>query len=166
MKNYFAMSFLAVCATVTLASAAITGNSADFTKKAYQDGMTEVRLGRQAQQQSTNAEIQAYGRMLEKDHLQADIKLRATAMVNDMTLPMELTSEQQSTLDKLAGLRGADFDRQFLQVAIQAHQKAITAFKTQAQSGSNANLRSFASKTEPTLEDHLKMAQTLQSKLP
>lgn len=164
MKNHFAASLLAVLATFGLASAAITGNSADFSKKAYQDGMMEVRLGRLAQQQSSDREVQAYGRMLEKDHLHADIKLRATAMVNDMTLPMELTSEQQSTLDKLAGLTGDEFDRRFLAVAVKDHQKAIATFKTQAQNGSSATLRNFAANTEPILADHLKMAQRLQKK--
>ena len=44
---------------------------------------------------------------------------------------------------------------------VKDHEKAVALFQKQAKSGDSPELKEFASKTLPTLQDHLKMARDL-----
>jgi putative membrane protein len=73
--------------------------------------------------------------------------------------------------DQMAGAEpwmsqtGKDFDKGFIDHAVQDHQKAIELFQNEADRGTDAQLKAFAKKTLPTLRAHLKQAQDLQQRL-
>jgi len=46
---------------------------------------------------------------------------------------------------------------------VKDHEEAVALFEKESKSGSDADLKSFAGKTLPTLQDHLKMAKALPS---
>jgi putative membrane protein len=48
---------------------------------------------------------------------------------------------------------------------VEDHNKAVKLFQQEERSGHNAQLKQFAQKTLPTLEQHQKMAQELSRKL-
>ena len=63
-------------------------------------------------------------------------------------------------------LRGkaADFDKQYESDQQSAHKDAVSLFERYSKGGDNADLKSFAAKTLPHLQEHLKMAQDLRKK--
>jgi putative membrane protein len=68
-------------------------------------------------------------------------------------------------IDRLEKLKGAAFDREYVRDMVQDHQKDVQEFQKEAQSGSNPQLKAFAQETLPTLQQHLQMAQQLESKM-
>ena len=76
-------------------------------------------------------------------------------------LPTALDSSHQSKLDKLKDLKGDDFTKQYHDDQVTAHKNAVDLFKRYAEGGENADLKSWAGKTKPHLDEHLKMAQDL-----
>jgi putative membrane protein len=64
-------------------------------------------------------------------------------------------------LDKLKGLKGNDFTKQYRSDQETAHKDAVSLFQRYGKGGDNEALKSWASKTVPALEHHLKMAQDL-----
>jgi len=60
---------------------------------------------------------------------------------------------------------GSAFDKGFIDAQVEDHQKDIAEFEKEAQSGGDPQLKAFAAKTLPTLREHLKQAQDLQTKL-
>jgi putative membrane protein len=74
-------------------------------------------------------------------------------------LPTSIDAKDQGLKDKLSGLSGADFDRTYMQSMVKDHQKDISEFQKEANSGSNADLKGFAAQTLPTLQEHLRMAR-------
>jgi putative membrane protein len=54
---------------------------------------------------------------------------------------------------------GSDFDRESAKIAIQDHQKDIAEFEKGASSGSDPDIKQWASKTLPTFRAHLALAQ-------
>jgi putative membrane protein len=58
------------------------------------------------------------------------------------------------------------FDSAYVDTQLRAHQDAVALFKDYAANGPTPALKSFAEKTLPTLENHLKMVQDLRSKIP
>jgi putative membrane protein len=46
---------------------------------------------------------------------------------------------------------------------VEDHEKTVKLFRRQAEKGDNAELKQFAAKTLPTLEEHLKMSRDLKN---
>ncbi len=64
-------------------------------------------------------------------------------------------------LDKLNSLDGADFAKLYHSDQDSGHKDAVSLFKRYADGGDNAELKAWAAKTLPTIEQHLKSAETL-----
>jgi hypothetical protein len=80
---------------------------------------------------------------------------------SDAPIPTALDSSHQSKLDKLKGLNGADFTKQYNDMQVSAHKDAVSLFERYGKGGDNAKLKDWASKTLPALKHHLEMAQAL-----
>ena len=55
-------------------------------------------------------------------------------------------------------------DKSFLNQMALDHKKTIALFRRESRSGSDPDLKAFATKMLPTLEEHLKMVRSLQTK--
>src|SRR5262245_34960554 len=75
-----------------------------FMLKAAQGGMTEVELGRLAQDKGASQAVKDYGKTLVADHTAANEKLRSIATDEAVILPSALDSKHQSDVDKFAKL--------------------------------------------------------------
>ncbi len=74
----------------------------------------------------------------------------------------QLSSSAQKKYDELAKLSGEKFDKQYLGTIIDSHKKSIKLFEKESKSGNDAELKSFATNTLPTLKQHLDMAQSVE----
>lgn len=76
-----------------------------------------------------------------------------------------MDAEHQQMMQRLQSARGAEFDRTYMQQQVQAHQQAVDMFTSYSQQGDNAQLKQWAGKTLPTLQQHLQRAQQVQRTL-
>lgn len=136
-----------------------------FAMKAAAGGMAEVKLGKLAQQNASSDAVKQFGMRMEKDHSAAGMKLKTVASQNNLTLPSGMDAKDQATYDQLAKLHGAAFDRAYMKDMVDDHEQDVSEFKREASAGKNHGLKNFASETLPTLEDHLKMARDVASKV-
>ena len=58
-------------------------------------------------------------------------------------------------------MQGAAFDREYARMMVKDHEEDVALFRKEAQSGKDADLKAYAQKTLPTLEEHLQMAKQL-----
>jgi len=79
-----------------------------------------------------------------------------------LSVPTNLDQAHRAMLNRLQQLNGCAFEKQFTQDQIAAHQQAISLFKDYAQNGSDQELKTWAHKTIPELEQHLQLADNLQ----
>jgi putative membrane protein len=77
-------------------------------------------------------------------------------------LPMAMDKSHQSKLDKLSALTGADFTKEYESMQVSAHKDAVSLFERYSKGGDNADLKAFAAKYLPHLQEHLKMAEALR----
>jgi putative membrane protein len=140
-------------------------SDAHFAAEAASGGMAEVKLGQLAQQNGSSDAVKEFGKRMETDHSKAGDQLKEIASKNNITLPTDLNSKDQVTYGRLAKLSGAEFDRAYAQDMVTDHVQDIAAFKREANSGTNPDVKDFASQTLPTLEDHLKHAREMEKSL-
>jgi putative membrane protein len=132
-----------------------------FVKDALVGGMTEVELGKVAVEKASSDAVKQFGQKMIDDHSKANEELRQIASKEQISVPDSLDSKHQSRVDKLSKLSGADFDRAYIKDQLKDHQKDVQEFQMEAQSGSDPDVKSFASNTLPTLQEHLNMVKDL-----
>jgi putative membrane protein len=142
----------------------LSGNDRNFVTAAAEDGHAEVELGKIAQQNGSSAAVKQFGQRMIDDHTKAGKELETIATKLGMTPPKGPGSKQQADIKKFSKLTGEKFDREYAGHMVKDHEKAVALFEKQAKNGDAAELKDFASKTLPTLQEHLKMARDLSAK--
>jgi putative membrane protein len=133
----------------------------DFATKAAQAGIAEVAEARLALKNSTRPDIQNFARRMIADHSKAGEQLKTIASSQGLALPGDPSPEDQQAMKKLGALSGEDFDRAYIESQVSAHEAAVSLFKQESEQGKDAQFRSFASSTLPTLNDHYEMIKSL-----
>jgi len=134
-----------------------------FLTDAAQGDAAEIKMGTLAEKNGGSAEMKEFGKTLVTDHTKAGDQVKATAKQVGVTLKEEPSSEAQKDYDKLSKLKGADFDKEFVHMSVEDHQKDIAKFQKQADA-KNGPVSDLAQQQLPVLKKHLQMAQSLQSK--
>jgi putative membrane protein len=132
-----------------------------FLKDAAQGGMAEVELGRLAAEKASSADVKAFGQRMVDDHSKANDQLKSLASQKGVTLPTDMKADAKAMRDKLSKMSGADFDKMYMHHMHMDHVKDVADFQKEANKGGDADVRSFAKTTLPTLKEHLKMATSL-----
>ena len=130
-----------------------------FVKDAAEGGLAEVELGNVAKSNGTNDAVKQFGDKMVTDHSKANDELKSLAQQKGWTLPTELKAADKAKKDRLSKMNGAQFDKAYMRDMVQDHHKDVKEFEKCASSCKDPDLKAWASKTVPTLQDHLKMAQ-------
>ena len=141
-------------------------SDAQFAMKAAQGNMAEVALGQLASQKAQSDDVKKFGQRMVDDHQKAEQDLEGVASKDNLTLPKNVSAEQKAEQQRLEKLSGAAFDRAYMQMMVKDHTKDIAEFKKEANSSAaNPDLRDYANRTYPTLDDHLTNAKAVNDSL-
>ena len=127
--------------------------------------MTEVKAAQTAQKHASLGDVKRLGVTMEKDHSKANDELKQVAASKGITLPTDPGPKHKAEMDRLSQLSGAEFDRAYMRHMVKDHKKDVSEFRKESEKGKDPDVKAFASKTLPTLEEHLKMAQDTASKV-
>jgi len=130
-----------------------------FVMKAARGGMAEVELGKLAQDKGSSEQVKAFGKRMVDDHGKANDDLMSLAKSKNIQVPTSLSAKDEALKTRLSKLSGAAFDRAYMTAMLSDHKKDVSEFKSEATIAKDPDVKAFASKTLPTLEDHLKLAQ-------
>ena len=149
----------------TPASAAQAPTTEDFVKTVAISDMFEIQSGQLAAEKAETDDVQSFGKQMADDHTETSDDLKELSEDEDLKveLPSKLDDEHQAKLDKLKSHSGNQFDKEYVRMQIDAHQKAVALFESYAAAGENNNLKKWAGDTLPTLKEHLKEAQNLRT---
>ena len=130
-----------------------------FVTNAAKGGMAEVELGKMATEKANSDQVKQFGQRMVDDHSKANDELKGIAQQKNMPLPAEIDAKDKALRTRLSKLSGAAFDRAYMQAMVADHRQDINEFRLESKAGTDTDIKAFATKTLPTLEDHLKMAQ-------
>jgi len=131
-----------------------------FVQKAAIGGLAEVEMGKLAQQKAGSDQVKQFGTRMVDDHSKANDELKQVASSKGIALPSDLDAKHKGKMAKLEKLSGAQFDRAYMDDMVADHKEDVSEFQKQAKSGSDADIKGFASKTLPTLQEHLTLAES------
>lgn len=130
----------------------------------------DIATGTLASTKGTRQDVREFGAMLARDHravrqqgrdLAKKLGVSPTAVAADFAL----RQDYDATMKKLATLKGAEFDKAFLEHEVSFHKAVIDAVTTQFLPAiTNAELKAFVEKVAPAFDAHMKAAENLLRK--
>jgi len=168
IQGMTALAALALAAAATGAAAQSSDtsgklSSADrkFLMKAAEGNAAEVEAGRLAAQQAMDPQVKQFGERMVKDHSQANEKLMTLAQSKGIQLPTGPSKSDQSEMNKLQGMSGSQFDRQYSKAMLKDHKKDVKEYEHEAKDAKDPDVKAYAESTLPILQEHLSMAEQL-----
>ena len=131
----------------------------------------DMETGALAEERGSSKEVRDFGAMLVRDHravrqqgrdLAAKLGVTPTPPKDDQS-----AKDHAAAMARLRSLKGAEFDRAFLQHEAGFHKAVIDAMQgTLLPAIDNAELKALVEKVAPAFQAHMQMAQELEKKVP
>jgi putative membrane protein len=134
-----------------------------FVYDTYANGLAEIQLGQLAGQKAASNEVKQFGQRLVTDHSKGNDELKSIASSKSVMLPTAVDAKHKATFDRLSNMSGPGFDRAYMQEMVAAHRNAVKSFQDKSANAKDPEVKAFAAKTLPTLEAHLKQAQSVDT---
>ncbi len=148
-------------ASATKASAGAGSADTKFMKEAAEGGMAEVALGQLAVDKASSGDVKKFGQRMVDDHSKANDELKQLASQKNVELPQDLSVKDKATKTMLEKLSGEQFDQAYMKDMVKDHKKDVSDFRHESKTAQDPDVKKFASQTLPTLEDHLKQAESI-----
>jgi putative membrane protein len=165
MKIHPSRTLLSAMLGLTLACGSVAAQTnapdAAFVEKASAGGLAEVAAGKAATEKGQSDAVKTFGQQMVDDHTKANDELTAIAQPKHLTVSSAPMASDAKALAAMSNLSGTAFDAAFKKKMVADHEKVIALFKKESASGTDADLKAFATKTLPSLQHHLEMAKAL-----
>jgi len=144
---------------------------ADYITRVHEANQKEIAMARMAADKAESARVKSYATRLINDHEAADKRLMAYADKKAPDVKAEARSTGTSAKamdeshDRLANLSGADFDKEFVNLMVEEHDKALDLVKSARDSASDKQLRAIFDGMVPKIEAHKRTAKELADKV-
>jgi predicted outer membrane protein len=125
----------------------------------------EIRLGQLAQSKASNAAVKQFGQRMVNDHTRLEQDLSSMVSGNGIALNPALTTDQNDKINSLQSLSGPQFDQAYMSLMIQGHQTDVSQFGNQSRNAASPQVRDFAARSLPVLQQHLTLAGQVGSQV-
>jgi len=139
---------------------------AQFVTLAAASDLAEINLGRVGTERAASADVKKFAEKMVADHTKSSKELLAMAAKKGLAPSVaKMDAKHEALMAKLLQTKGPEFDQMYMMHMVADHQMAAALFEAQAKTGKDEELRAFAMKTLPVVQEHLKMAQEISGKL-
>lgn len=137
----------------------------EFVDKAALGGLKEVQLGKIAQKKALSQQVRDYGKMMEKDHGDANSKFKPVLQALGYSAPTTLDKDHQDVIDRLNKFAGNEFDKKYMSEMADDHQSDVNEFEDAQKNLPAGELKTWVDNTLPVLRNHLQQAKSLNDQL-
>ncbi len=172
MKRIIGSTIVALALTSLLIGADMPGpTDPQIAAIVVTANQVDIDAGKLAKSTSTNADVKAFAEQMIADHTGVNksatdlvTKLKVTPEENDTSRSLKKGGDDN--LKNLKTLKGADFDRAYIDHEVIYHQDVIKALdSTLIPNAKNQELKDLLVSVRPAFEAHLAHAKKVQAKL-
>jgi putative membrane protein len=167
----FITAGLFALASSGVSAQAAAPNDAQIAAIVVTANQVDIDAGKLAQSKSANKEVKEFAQRMITDHSgvnKAAVKLVTKLKVKPEENPTSksLKAGGDDTLKRLKGLKGAEFDKAYVDNEVTYHQTVLDALdKTLIPSAKNDELKALLVKVRPAFVAHLEHAKHIQTSL-
>jgi putative membrane protein len=135
----------------------------NFVAQANLGAPFQIDSGRIAEEKATTADVRDYAHLMVVSHIPVVDGLNSILQRKQITAPPEtlLQAAYNAMIASLKADTGVALDREYVEGQVR-YQKGIAAlFRYEIQNGADPDLKAFAQRTLPKIEDHLQRALKL-----
>lgn len=158
-------TLLLCCAGIYIWTAEAALQDRDFFTAAAESSLAEVALSNVALQKAQSDAVKRFAQQMVTDHTKANEELAQLASSKGVAIPTALPEKRQRDVADLNGESASDFDREYMEMMVKDHEKAVKLFRRQSERGTDADAKAWAAKMLPALQGHLTMARSLHASL-
>jgi putative membrane protein len=133
-----------------------------FVMEAAQGGLMEVQAGQVAQQNAQNQRVKDFGNMMVTDHSKANDELKSLVSARGINLPDSIAASKKKEVDAMRKMQGSAFDKHYVSMMVEDHQKDVAKFKKESTSANDPQLKTWVTNTLPVLQKHLDSIQAIK----
>jgi len=137
----------------------------DFVTKALESSFAEIDLGRLAAKQGSTAEVRKLAQQLLDDHKQLSKELSELVSKKKLELPTHSDAEHDRLARRIGAMKGAPFDRSYLESRAGDQMEVVGMFERQARDGKDDDVRAWAKKKLPDLRANLRAVRALRDRI-
>ena len=134
-----------------------------FARKAALAGLNQAAMGALAAERASGVEVRQFAERVVREQALADAELRRIATGKGLALPSAPDGRSRRQDERMGRLSGGEFDRRYMDRAVDGHKKAVGLFKQAARSTRDEALRAFAVATLPKLQAQERLARSLRA---
>jgi len=149
----------------TLVRAADKVDDKDFLVRSIECNTKEVRLSELADSRSENQKVKDFARTMIQDHKALHEAMAEKAKVLKVAVVGGTERDTRDAVDRLSKLKGADFDREYVKMMVEDHQKAVELHESYSKAATSDELSKCCKDALPKIKAHLEAAKKLQSDL-
>lgn len=138
---------------------------AAFLDDAASIHLSEIEIGKLELMNGSSEDVKKFAETLLADHKKSLNELKILANEKTITIPTSVNEEVDKEYDSLNEVTGADFDKKFIDMMTEGHDKAVNKMTEISQNATDDDIKEWASDQIATLTSHYKKAKKLQEKL-
>lgn len=170
----FALPFLAVTAYAEPnrnMDSSTPPNDAEISQIVITADKGEIEASKLAKRKSANTEVKEFADMMIDEHASVTKQTKELASKlkmkpKDSKASKDLAKSSKDAEKKLKSLKGADFDKQYVDQMVSDHQAVLdTIDSTLLPNAKNEELKNLIQTVRPSVAKHLEHAKALQAKL-
>jgi putative membrane protein len=161
-----AAALLAISGTAFAADKDSNSNidSKHFVTKAAQANLAEIKTSQLALEKAQSPDVKSFAQRMIDDHQKANSELQSIAQSENLKVPDDTDMKHKAAMKMLQAKSGTGFDSAYIDQMNKDHDKTIALFQSAANSSKvDPQLKQFASKTLPILEQHHQLVAKLES---
>jgi putative membrane protein len=157
-------------ATVGTTGEGVPGGVQNFVEDVAAGNMAEIELSRIASERATNPEVKQFAQTMMREHTAAGNELKQVLSQHNVQVPTTLDEQHRDRSQELSRLNGAEFDHEYMEAMVDDHQRMEELLEGRANEKANNeplenSVNQWASKTLPSVQHHLQMAQQIEDRL-
>jgi putative membrane protein len=130
-----------------------------FIRSAAESSMSQVDLGKMAEQKAQNTEVKKFAQLMVEEHSKISEQLKQMGMSEGINLPTSVSRQDAAMHRQLASSSGPAFEKSYARQVMAELEKQTAEFKRGASTAIKPSLKEFAERTLPTLESELQQAK-------
>ncbi|RAU84520.1 DUF4142 domain-containing protein [Pontibacter arcticus] len=136
-------------------------NDALFVAETASVLMLQEQLAQAASEKAVSPEVKGLSQQMQQAHLQMLEELRQLASTADFVLPSTLGNAQQNSYQDINDKTGIAFDLAYIKEMVEQHEKLLARYKDMAANGKVMEVKQYASRQVPLIEQHLASSERL-----
>jgi len=144
-----------------------TPGAQEFVNTAAKSDAFEIAAAKLAKTNAASAAVKDFAAMMIDAHTASTAKIKAASKAAEPAITPDpaLTEDQNEDLASLGKLKGADFDKAYIDGQVDAHEDALELMQGYAKDGTVPGLKSAAGEIAPVVQKHLTEAKGLKAKM-